>query len=55
MHEAGRDPAAIARFFEILRDKLGDKTENDFLSSHPATPERIEETKKYAEEIKSGG
>lgn len=51
MHKAGRDPAAIARFFELLRDKLGDKGENDFLSSHPATPQRIEETLRYAREI----
>lgn len=51
MHKAGHDPAAIARFFELLRDKLGDNTENDFLSSHPATPERILETRRYAREI----
>jgi Zn-dependent protease with chaperone function len=53
MHKAGHDPAAIARFFELMRDKLGDKGENDFLSTHPATPERIAETKRYAEEIAS--
>lgn len=51
MHKAGRDPAAISRFFEILRDRLGDKGEGDFLSTHPATPERIEETRRYAEEV----
>jgi len=47
MHRAGRDPAAIAHFFELLRDRIT----GDFFSSHPATPERIEETKRYAEEI----
>lgn len=52
MHKAGRDPAAIARFFEILGEKLGDKGEGDFFSTHPATPERVEETRKYAEEVK---
>lgn len=51
MHRAGRDPAAISRFFEILRDRLGDTSEGDFLSTHPATPERIEETRRYAEEV----
>ena len=55
MHEAGRDPAAIARFFELLRDKLGDLGGDDFLSTHPATPERIEETKRYAEELAKSG
>lgn len=54
MHGAGRDPAAIARFFEVLRDKLGDNSEGDFFSTHPATPERIEETRRYAEEVKAG-
>ncbi len=49
MLKAGRDPKAIAHFFELLRDKLGDKDERDFLSTHPATPERIAETLRYAE------
>ncbi|MBB6466375.1 Zn-dependent protease with chaperone function [Aminobacter lissarensis] len=51
MHKAGRDPAAIARFFELLRDKYGDKDETDLLSTHPATPERIAETLRYAREV----
>lgn len=51
MHRAGRDPAAIARFFELLRERFGDVGESDFLSTHPATPQRIEETRRYAEEI----
>ncbi|MEO5324378.1 M48 family metalloprotease [Mesorhizobium sp. CC13] len=51
MHKAGKDPAAIARFFELLRDKLGDRAEGNFLSTHPATPERIAETRRYASEV----
>jgi len=51
MHMAGRDPAALARFFEKLRDDFSDTAESDFLSSHPATPQRIEETRRYAEEL----
>lgn len=51
MHKAGKDPRAIAHFFELLRDKLGDNDERDFLSTHPATPERIAETLRYADEI----
>lgn len=51
MHEAGRDPAAIARFFEIIRDQFGDRSEVDFMSTHPATPGRIEETRRYAREF----
>ena len=55
MFEAGHDPKAIAHFFELLRDKLGDKDERDFLSTHPATPERIAETLRYAEEVAGAG
>ncbi|WP_425291591.1 hypothetical protein [Aminobacter anthyllidis] len=51
MHKAGRDPAAIARFFQLLRDKLGDSGEPDFLPTHPATPERVDETLRYAREV----
>jgi len=51
MHEAGHDPAAIARFFELLRDRFGLEGEKDFFSTHPATQQRIDETKRYADEI----
>lgn len=51
MHKAGKDPAAIARFFELLRDRLGSNSDSDFFSTHPATPERIAETKRYAAEV----
>lgn len=55
MHKAGRDPMAIVRFLELLRDKLHDDSQADFLSTHPATPARIEETRRYAEEITEAG
>jgi len=51
MHRAGHDPAAIARFFELIRDRFGDVSTRDFLSTHPATPERIAETRRYAAEV----
>ena len=51
MYKAGRDPHAIGHFLELIRDKLGDKEERDFLSTHPATPERIADTLRYADEI----
>ncbi|MEX0954397.1 MAG: M48 family metallopeptidase [Rhizobiaceae bacterium] len=51
MLDAGRDPMAIVRFLELLRDRLHDTSEADFLSSHPATPTRIEETRQYAEKL----
>ncbi|CAN7226398.1 M48 family metallopeptidase [Pararhizobium sp. LjRoot255] len=40
MEKAGYDPAAIARFFEILEQKLGDTSGTNMLSTHPGTPER---------------
>jgi Zn-dependent protease with chaperone function len=40
MQKAGYDPAAIARFFEILEEKLGDNGGTNILSTHPGTPER---------------
>lgn len=54
MYRAGKDPAAVARFFEIMRDKLGDSGKSDFFASHPATEKRIEETRKLAEDVKAG-
>jgi predicted Zn-dependent protease len=35
----------------FLRDKLGDSGETEFLSTHPATPERIAETLRCAREV----
>lgn len=54
MHKAGHDPAAIGHFFELLRDRHADEEGGGFLSTHPATRERIEETKRYAEEVATG-
>lgn len=51
MHKSGHDPASIARFFDLLREKLRLGKENDFLSSHPATQDRIDATRAYAKEI----
>lgn len=55
MHRTGQDPAAIARFFELLRDKFGLGGDVTFLSTHPATQKRIDETRRYAEEVQAGG
>ncbi len=51
MHRAGRDPEAIARFFELLRDRVGFGADVAILSSHPATQDRIDATRAYAREI----
>ncbi len=51
MAEAGRDPEAIARFFELLVKEFGDGGDMDFLSTHPATAARIAEARRYAREI----
>ncbi|GGB05329.1 metalloprotease [Brucella endophytica] len=51
MARAGRDPAAIVRFFEIMRDRLGDEGPQNFLSTHPATVDRIEKARRYVGEI----
>lgn len=40
MMKAGLDPAAIARFFELLETKLDDQSETSIFSTHPGTPER---------------
>ncbi|CAN7218815.1 M48 family metallopeptidase [Rhizobium sp. LjRoot30] len=40
MRAAGRDSAAIARFFERLEEIHGDSGGNSMLSTHPGTPER---------------
>ncbi|WP_173510839.1 M48 family metallopeptidase [Sinorhizobium psoraleae] len=42
MMKAGRDPAAIARFFQLLETKLEDHSETSMFSTHPGTPERRE-------------
>lgn len=40
MMKAGLDPAAIARFFELLETKLDDHSDTSIFSTHPGTPER---------------
>jgi Zn-dependent protease with chaperone function len=51
MLKAGKDPAAIVGFLEIVRDKLEKTQGSDFFSTHPATQERIAAVKAYAEEL----
>lgn len=51
MAKAGHDPAAIARFFELLQEKYGLQGDMDFLSTHPATAARIEAARRHAEEL----
>jgi Zn-dependent protease with chaperone function len=51
MLKAGRDPLAIARFFEVLGEKLGDKGGTSMLSTHPGTPERRAAAEIYAKEL----
>lgn len=48
MRKAGHDPKAIATFFQILMDKYGN-ADLGILSTHPATPERIEAVKRLAD------
>lgn len=51
MLKAGRDPLAIARFFEALGKKLGDTGGTSMLSTHPGTPERRAAADAYAREL----
>jgi Zn-dependent protease with chaperone function len=51
MKKAGRDPAAIGRFFAILEAKFGDGEETSMLSTHPATPERRKAVEAYARQV----
>jgi Zn-dependent protease with chaperone function len=51
MYRAGKDPAAIARFFRVLMEKLDDKGMNDFFSTHPATEGRAQEVERLAKEL----
>jgi Zn-dependent protease with chaperone function len=48
MAKAGYDPTAIARFFTLLEEKLGDKSDTNILSTHPGTPQRKKEITDYA-------
>ncbi|MCV3767023.1 M48 family metallopeptidase [Rhizobium sp. TRM95796] len=53
MKKAGRDPAAIGRFFAILEANFGDSEGPNMLSTHPATPERRKAVEAYARELNS--
>jgi predicted Zn-dependent protease len=48
MRRAGRDPLAMGRLFERLRQKLGIEG-GGILSTHPATSERMEQLRSEAE------
>ncbi|TLX13346.1 M48 family metallopeptidase [Rhizobium sp. MHM7A] len=52
MRKAGMDPAAIARFFDLLEEKLGDRSHTSMLSTHPGTPERKQAILDYAGTLK---
>ena len=53
MQEAGYDPTAIARFFEIIEKKLGDTSDTNILSTHPGTPARRKAIVDYAAELRT--
>jgi Zn-dependent protease with chaperone function len=48
MAKAGYSPTAIARFFTLIEEKLGDRSGTSILSTHPGTPERKKEITDYA-------
>ncbi|MCV9998675.1 M48 family metallopeptidase [Pararhizobium sp. YC-54] len=52
MQKAGYDPAAIARFFEIIEKKLGDTSGTTILSTHPGTPDRRKAIGEYEAEMR---
>lgn len=52
MLKAGYDPAAIARFFTLIEEKLGDRSGTSMLSTHPGTPERRKAILDYAALLK---
>ncbi len=51
MQDAGYDPTAIARFFEVIEKKLGDTSDTNILSTHPGTPERKKAIREYEAEL----
>jgi len=53
MVRAGYDPRGLAAFFETLRKEGGSSTPT-FLSSHPATSDRIANTRKMIEGMPKG-
>lgn len=53
MQKAGRDPTAIARFFDLLEEKLDDHGDTSILSTHPGTPERRKAILDYVAELRA--
>lgn len=51
MKAAGYEPAALARFFAILEEKINDRSETSMLSTHPGTPTRQRYIRDYAQQI----
>ena len=51
MHALGRDPLAVAGLFRLLQAEFGAANGAGFLSTHPATGDRITEVEAYAAEI----
>ncbi|WP_454848258.1 M48 family metallopeptidase [Rhizobium binxianense] len=51
MRKGGMDPVAIARFFGILEERLGDHSRTSMLSTHPGTPERKQAILDYSRSL----
>ena len=55
MAKAGWDPSGLSTFLQTLQRedelRLGQSRQPDFFDSHPATPERIENTAAYAKKV----
>ena len=55
MAKAGWDPSGLSTFLQTLQRedelRLGQSRQQDFFDSHPATPERIENTAAYAKKV----
>ncbi len=55
MAKAGWDPMGLSEFLHTLEREtelmLGEKRQASFFDSHPATPERVEDTAKHAKEV----
>ncbi|MEB2846791.1 M48 family metalloprotease [Rhizobiales bacterium RZME27] len=51
MKAAGYEPAALARFFAILEEKMSDHDETSMLSTHPGTPARQRYIREYAQQL----
>lgn len=50
MRRAGHDPAALVQFLDLMFQKFGDGGPLNMLSTHPATPARIEAIRAYSRE-----